>query len=379
MVGGRTAVREEQRMRQIGVGIIGTGWCGGIRAQTCAAHPLVGGLHLAEIRPERLAEVARSTGARTATAEYRRLLEIPEIEAIYVSATPETTHYPMARDCLAAGKHVFLEKPIALELDEADELITSARERRLKFTIGYSQRFNPKFAYVRKSIRDGSIGRPVSALVSRHITRSLGNKISGRIKLSPAAMEATHDLDFVLWCLEPAKPMRVYSQNNFGAMREASGATVPDTQWIMVTMDSGVSFVIGAGWTLPPGYPNFSTTWIEFVGTEGAVMVDDSHRDVVLNTMAKGMVLPMSTMPGEPVEHTYAGPMAAETINFLEAVALDKPVLVTPEHARMVMELYIAADRSAETNVPVSLPLAEARRESLSTAGRGRTEGRAVA
>jgi len=363
-------------MKQIGVGIIGTGWCGGIRAQACAGHPLVNSLHLAEIRPERLAEVAKATRATTASTDYRDLLRIAEIEAVYISATPETSHYPMARDCLAAGKHVFLEKPIALELTEADELIALARGSKLKFTIGYSQRFNPKFAYVRKSIRDGSIGRPVSALVSRHITRNLGKKISGRTKLSPAAMEATHDLDFVLWCLEPAKPLRVYSQVNFGAMRETSGAAIPDTQWITVTMDSGVSFVVGAGWTLPPGYPNFSTTWIEFVGTDGAVIVDDSHRDVILNTMAKGMVLPMSTMPGEAVEHTYAGPMAAETIHFLEAVACDRPVLVTPEHARMVMELYIAADRSADTNLPVLLPLAEARREPASI---GRAEGRAIA
>jgi predicted dehydrogenase len=74
------------------------------------------------------------------------------------------------------------------------------------------------------------------------------------------------------------------------------------------------------------------------------------------------MVLPMSTMPGEAVDHTYAGPMAAETIHFLEAVALDKPVLVTPEHARMVMEVYIAADLSAETNQPVSLPLADSKK-----------------
>src|SRR5256886_16171268 len=349
-------------MRQIGVGIIGTGWCGGIRAQTCAANPLVKSLHLAEIRPELLAEVASATGARNAVTDYRELLDNAEIEAVYISATPETTHYPMARDCFAAGKHVFLEKPLALTLAEADELVATARERKLKFTIGHSQRFNPKFAYVRKSIRDGSIGRPVSALVSRHIPRNLGNKISGRIKLSPAAMEATHDLDFVLWCLEPSRPVRVYSQTNFGAMQEASGAPIPDTQWITVTMDSGVAFVIGAGWSLPPGYPNFSTTWIEFVGTEGAVMVDDSHRDVVLNTMSKGMVLPMSTMPGEAVDHTYAGPMAAETIHFLEAVALDRPVLVTPEHARMVMEVYIAADLSAESNEPVSLPLADAKK-----------------
>jgi scyllo-inositol 2-dehydrogenase (NAD+) len=292
----------------------------------------------------------------TATADYKDLLK-KDIEAVYISATPESTHYPIARDFLAAGKHVFLEKPIALELSEADDLI--GRARNLKFTIGYSQRFNPKYAYVRKCIRDGTIGKPVSALVSRHITRGLGKKISGRSKLSPAAMECTHDLDFLLWCLEPAKPVRVYSQQNYGAMREASGSDIPDTQWITVTLDSGMSFVCGGGWSLPPGYPNFSTTWIEMVGTEGAVMVDDSHRDVVLNTMQKGMQLPMSTMPGEFVDHTYAGAMAAETIHFLEACAYDRPVLVTPEHARMVMQVYIAADLSAERNAAVDLPWPE--------------------
>jgi predicted dehydrogenase len=348
-------------MRQIGVGVVGTGWCGGIRAETCAASPLVRSLHVAETRPERLQEIAKATGARTATADYRELLGLAEIEVVYISATPETLHYPMTRDFLTAGKHVFLEKPIAMELAEADELIALARQRQLKFTIGYSQRFNPKFAYAKKAIRTGAIGTPVSLLVSRHITRGLGKKISGRIKLSPAAMEATHDLDFVLWCLEPARPVRVYSQANYGAMRAASGADIPDTQWITVTMDSGLSFVIGAGWSLPPGYPNFSTTWIEVIGTEGAVMIDDSHRDVVLTTLDRGMQLPLSTMPGEAVDHTFAGPMAAETIHFLEAVVLDRPVMVTPEHARLVMEVYIAADLSAERNEPVTLPLPSAK------------------
>lgn len=343
-------------MRPINVGIIGTGWCGGIRAQTCADHPLVEGLHIAEIRPDRLAEVAKATSPRTATTDYRELLRKGEIEAYYISATPEDLHYPMARDCLEAGKHVFLEKPMAVELNEADQLIMLARKNRVKFTIGYSQRFNPKFAYVKKAIADGTIGRPVSALVSRHITRGLGKKITGRTKLSPAAMEATHDLDFILWCLEPARPVRVYSQVNYGALKAATGGDVPDTQYLMVTMDTGLSFVIGAGWSLPPGYPNFSSTWIEMVGTEGALLVDDSHRDVVLNTMQHGMRLPMSSMPGEFVDHTYAGPMKAETIHFLEAVALDRPVLVTPEQARQVMEVYIAADLSAQRKAPVSLP-----------------------
>lgn len=351
-------------MESIEVGVIGCGWCGGIRAETLARHPLVKALHLAEIRPERLAEIAQQTSARTATTDWHEIAGNKAIQVVYISATPETTHYPMAKACLQAGQHVFLEKPIAIELAEADELIALARRHGVKFSIGYSQRFNPKFAYVRKSIREGAIGAPVSVLVSRHISRSLGRKITGRTKLSPAAMESTHDLDFVLWCLEPAKPVRVYSQNNYGAIRQASGAEVPDLQWIQVTMDSGVSFVVGGGWSLPPGYPNFSSTWIEMVGTDGAVFVDDSHKDVVITTMKSGMQLPMSSMPGERVEHVWAGPMSDETSHFLEAVVRDEPVMVTPEHARMVMELYMAADLSAGTNQPVTLPL-PARKEAL--------------
>jgi predicted dehydrogenase len=349
-------------VKQINVAVIGTGWCGGIRAETCAVNPLVKDLHIAETRPDRLAEVAQKTNARSATADYRQLLSIRDVDAVMISATPESIHYPIARESLLAGKHVFLEKPIALELHEADDLIAIARRNNWKFTIGYSQRFNSKYAYVKRCIEDGTLGRPVSALVSRHITRGLGKKITGRTKLSPAAMEATHDLDFVFWCLEPAKPVRVYSQVNYGALKESTGADIPDNQWITVTMDSGLSFIVGGGWSLPPGYPNFSSTWIEMIGTEGAVIVDDSHRDVVLNTMKGGMQLPMSSMPGEFVNHTYAGPMERETTHFLEAVACDRPVLVTGEQARQVMEVYIAADISAERNEPVNLPLPESRR-----------------
>ena len=342
-------------MRRIGVGVIGVGWCGGIRAAAAAASPLVRSLHLAEIRADRLAEVAASTGAATATTDYRELLDNPDIDAVMVSTTPETTHYPIARAALEAGKHVLLEKPIALTLDEADDLIATAKRQGLRFTIGYSQRFNPKQALVKRSLADGTLGQPVSALVSRHITRRLGDKIGSRIKLSPAAMEATHDIDFVLWCLEPARPVRVYAQAVERVMKPKYG--VADCVWIVITMDSGVVVTIGAGWILPPAYPNFSSTWIEFLGTEGALFIDDSHRDTVLSTMRDGTVFPLSTMPGEAVGHVYAGPMERETIHFLEAVALDRDVLVTPEQARQAMEVYLAADLSVERGQPVSLPL----------------------
>ncbi|TMJ42299.1 MAG: Gfo/Idh/MocA family oxidoreductase, partial [Alphaproteobacteria bacterium] len=219
--------------------------------------------------------------------------------------------YPITRDCLKAGKHVLLEKPIAMELWEADELITLARRGRLKFTIGYSQRFNPKFAYAKKKITDGTLGKIVSVMVSRHLSRGLGTKIAKRVKLSPVVMESTHDLDFVFWLLEPAKPVRVYSQGAYGYMQPINGSY-------------------------------------------------DTHRDVWLNTVSEGTRFPMSTMPGEQVDHVFAGQMGPETIHFLESCIMDRPVMVTPESARMVMETYTAADLSAERNEPVELPLSNA-------------------
>jgi scyllo-inositol 2-dehydrogenase (NAD+) len=130
---------------------------------------------------------------------------------------------------------------------------------------------------------------------------------------------------------------------------------VPDCVWIVVTMDDGTAFTIGAGWVLPPAYPNFSSTWIEFVGTEGAVMVDDTHRDVYSTTMQRGIQFPISSMPGEFVNHTYAGPMERETMHFLECIAKGRQPLVTGDQARMAMQVYQAADVSVETNQPVEL------------------------
>jgi predicted dehydrogenase len=345
-------------IKRINVAVIGTGWCGGIRAVASASSPWVNELHIAEIKEERLKEVAAQTNPVTATTDYRRIVENPSIDAVMVSTTPEGTHYPIAKESMLAGKHVLLEKPIAIELAEADELIAISREKKVSFSIAYSQRFNPKFVYVKRSLEDGTIGEPVSALVSRHITRNLGKKISGRVKLSPAAMESTHDIDFTMWCLAPRKPVRVYAQEAAKIMKAQYNA--PDQVWMIITMDDGTVVTIGGGWVLPPAYPNFSSTWIEFVGTEGAVMVDDTHRDVYVTNMKDGIRFPISSMPGEKVNHVYAGPMEAETLHFLECVATGKRPLVTAEHARMVMQIYKAADESVETNKPVEIVVADA-------------------
>ena len=118
-------------------------------------------------------------------------------------------------------------------------------------------------------------------------------------------MESTHDLDFVFWLLEPAKPVRVYSQGAYGYMQPVNGSH--DVMFTTVTMDNGVVVMIGGGWNFPESYPNYCSTWIEITGTDGALTLDDTQRDNWLNTEKTGQVFPMSTMPGEMVDHVFAG------------------------------------------------------------------------
>ena len=61
-------------------------------------------------------------------------------------------------------------------------------------------------------------------------------------------------------------------------------------------------------------------------------------------------------MPGEQVDHVFAGAMAGETLHFVDAVARGKPVMVKPEEARLIMDIYLAADLSVERGEPVTLP-----------------------
>ena len=100
--------------RKINVGIIGTGWIGEIRAKACANHPLVESVHVAEIDPAKLARVGEETRAKTATTDYHELLSRDDIDAIFVCSTPETTHYPITKDCPRTIKHTLLEKPMGV-------------------------------------------------------------------------------------------------------------------------------------------------------------------------------------------------------------------------------------------------------------------------
>ena len=71
-------------MKQVEVAVIGTGWCGGIRAETLSRSALVDKLHICEIRPERLAEVKALTKPATATLDYQDIVNNPNISVVYI-------------------------------------------------------------------------------------------------------------------------------------------------------------------------------------------------------------------------------------------------------------------------------------------------------
>src|SRR5436305_15156754 len=104
-----TQAKGTPSVQQVEVAVIGTGWCGGIRGETLARSSLVDKLHIREIRPDRLAEVKALTDAATATLDHRDIVGNDRIKVVYISTTPESNLFPIARGCLKAGKHVLLE------------------------------------------------------------------------------------------------------------------------------------------------------------------------------------------------------------------------------------------------------------------------------
>src|SRR5436190_21384747 len=114
-------------MNPFRLGVVGTGWIGAIRARTAAANPLVRELQLADVAPGAAERVAAQTGARSWTHDYRELLDgSAAVDAVIVSTAPETSHHPIARECLQAGKDGLLEAPMVLTLAGADDLIELA-------------------------------------------------------------------------------------------------------------------------------------------------------------------------------------------------------------------------------------------------------------
>ena len=230
-------------LKQINVAVIGTGWCGGIRAETCAAHPLVKDLHVAETRPERLAEIKEKTSPVTATADYRDILAIQDLDAVMISATPESLHIPMAREASSRAGMSSLKRSRSSARSRRPHRDRPPQQAQVHDRLLTALPF--KYAYVKRCIEDGTLGTSGQRAGERHITRGL-------VRKSPTQQAFTRgdgsDARSISCCGASSLPSR------FGCTRRTLRRDADDDgrrnsrrAVDQVTMDSGFSFVVGGG------------------------------------------------------------------------------------------------------------------------------------
>lgn len=151
----------------VGIGLVGTGFMGKCHALAYRAVSAV----FADVAPPRLAVLcdtpaeqaerfARQFGFSRATDDWRDLVADPAVDLVAIT-TPNRLHAEMAIAALAAGKHVYCEKPLALTLDEAEAMAQAARRAGTVTQVGYNYLANPTFLHARKLVAEGAIGRPI--------------------------------------------------------------------------------------------------------------------------------------------------------------------------------------------------------------------------
>jgi predicted dehydrogenase len=140
-----------------GVGVVGTGFG---RKAVMPAIVEASGFELVSVCSSRLENAdaaAEQFGAAQATAQFQELLDNDDVDVVVV-ATPPRWHKSMSIDALNAGKHVICEKPMALSVDEATEMLAVANEHSLTHVIDHELRYSPSNRQFREMVTDGYIG-----------------------------------------------------------------------------------------------------------------------------------------------------------------------------------------------------------------------------
>ncbi len=141
----------------IGIGVIGYGYWGPNLVRNFQETPDCRVVGVSDLRPERLALVEKRHPTMAVTRDYRDLLRRPDVDAIVV-ATPVSAHAPLASQALAAGKHVFVEKPLAPTAETASRLIDEAARRRLTLMVDHTFVYTGAVRKIRELIAGGDLG-----------------------------------------------------------------------------------------------------------------------------------------------------------------------------------------------------------------------------
>lgn len=148
-------------MNQARIGLIGAGWIGSEHARNLAAHPKAQLVAIADVNRANAEKVKNNHAAEAAVLQdYQKLLERDDIDAVFI-CSPNALHAEMTVAAVEAGKHVMCEKPMAITLGDCQRIRQTVTARGVKYLIGYHRRFNPLYEYVKVTLDQGLLGKPV--------------------------------------------------------------------------------------------------------------------------------------------------------------------------------------------------------------------------
>jgi predicted dehydrogenase len=155
------------KMKKIGLGIIGLGYVGQIHLRHAQKLANARVTAVADLSKKALKK-ARNNGIKNTFTSYEEMLKLPELDAVII-ALPTHLHLKCVRDAAEAKKHIFLEKPMAKNTQEAKEILSIVRKNNIKLMMGYPLRFNQQFQTLKKKIYDGILG-DIEIVIANYIS-----------------------------------------------------------------------------------------------------------------------------------------------------------------------------------------------------------------
>lgn len=330
-------------MRKLGVAVIGCGFIGGVHLRAwrkVEGADLVAVVDLIEGRAKKAAEDFKVPHRFT---DYTKALEMEGVDIVDI-CTPTYTHAEIAIAASKSGKHVLVEKPIALRLRDADEMIRTAKNAGVKFMVAHCLRFWPEYVEAKRLVESGAVGEPRIARAYRQspfpewALWHKDRRLSGGVFVDMSI----HDVDFLRWALGEVE--EVFARG--GTLKTADSTSHDYTHALLKFASGAIAYVEGS-WIQPAGFP--FTTYLEIVGTRGMLTVDN-HSPAALRVYGPGAP-PAAFTPFEDDAYDR------EVRHFYECVVKDLEPAVPGEEARRTLEVVLAALKSVDEGRPVRLPL----------------------
>ncbi len=330
----------------LNVGIIGAGRIGKVHADTLAYRiPAARVLAVADVNLPAAEALAARHHIPCASADYRDVLNNPDIQAVLLCSATDT-HAAFTEEAALAGKHIFCEKPIALDLAEIDHTLATVARAGVKLQVGFNRRFDANFRRVRQAVESGEIGRPALLHI---ISRDPAPPPIAYVKVSGGMfLDMTiHDFDMARYLIG-AEVEEVYTQAAVTVDPAIGEAGDVDTALVVLKFADGVIGTIDNCRRAPYGYDQR----VEILGSQGSIATGNNYPNAAVISDATSV---RRDLPLNFFMDRYTESFAAEVAVFVDAVLHDEPVPVGGADARVAVAIGLAAARSHREGRPVKL------------------------